>query len=63
MHWIGLPVSASHLVHVFDRDPKDLSAISYHLRRLKALKIARLRSVRRIRGAKERFYTLTIVNE
>ena len=61
MHWIDRPVSASQLVEVLDR--KDLSAVSYHLRRLRILKIARLRSVRRIRGAKERFYTLAIVSE
>ena len=60
MHWIGLPVSANQLVEVLDR--KDLSAVSYHLRRLKTLKIARLRSVRRVRGAKERFYELIVVN-
>jgi DNA-binding transcriptional ArsR family regulator len=58
MHWIGQPVSASQLVHVFDRDPKDLSAVSYHLRRLRTLKIVRLRSVRRARGAKARLYEL-----
>jgi len=61
MHWIGRPVSASQLVHVFDRDPKDLSAVSYHLRRLGELKIVRLRSERRVRGAKERFYRLVVV--
>lgn len=63
MHWIERPVSASQLVQVFDCDPKELSALSYHLRRLKALKIARLRSVKRIRGAKERLYKLVAVNE
>jgi hypothetical protein len=63
MHWINQPVSASQLVHVFDRGPKDLSMTSYHLRRLANLKIARLSSVRRVRGAKERLYKLVTVNE
>ena len=63
MHWINRPVSASQLVHVFDRDPKDLSAMSYHLRRLGKLKIARPSSVRRVRGAEERLYRLVPVNE
>ena len=58
MHWINRPVSASQLVHVFDRDPKDLPALSYHLRRLGNLRIARLNSVRQVRGAKERLYKL-----
>lgn len=62
MHWIGRPVSASQLVHVFDRDSKDLSALAYHLRRLRELKIVRLASVKRVRGAKERFYTLVVVD-
>jgi DNA-binding transcriptional ArsR family regulator len=60
MHWIDRPVSASQLVRVFDRDPKDLSALSYHLRRLRALKIARLVSVRSVRGANERLYRLIV---
>jgi DNA-binding transcriptional ArsR family regulator len=60
MHWIDRPVSASQLVQVFDRARKDLSAVSYHLRRLRTLKIVELSSVRRIRGAKERLYTLAI---
>lgn len=58
MHWINRPVSASQLVHVFDRDPKDLSALSYHLRRLSNLRIAKLSSIRQVRGAKERLYIL-----
>ena len=60
MHWIGRPVSASQLIQVLDR-PKDLSTVSYHLRRLAELKIARLSSVRRVRGAKERQYRLITV--
>jgi DNA-binding transcriptional ArsR family regulator len=59
MHWIYRPVSAGQLVQIFDRDRKDLSAMSYHLRRLKTLKIVRFSSVSRIRGARERLYTLT----
>jgi DNA-binding transcriptional ArsR family regulator len=59
MHWIELPVSASQLVQVFACDRKELSAVSYHLRRLRELKIVRLSSVRRVRGAKERLYELT----
>lgn len=58
MHWINRPVSACQLVQVFDRDQKDLSAVSYHLRRLSELKVVRLSSVRRVRGAKERLYKL-----
>ena len=60
MHWIDQPVSASMLVHVFGRDPKNLSALSYHLRQLGELKIIRLSSVRRVRGAKERLYRLIL---
>jgi DNA-binding transcriptional ArsR family regulator len=60
MHWIDQPVSASMLVHVFGRDPKDLSATAYHLRRLAELKIVRLSSIRRVRGAKERLYKLIV---
>jgi DNA-binding transcriptional ArsR family regulator len=58
MHWIDRPVSASQLVQVFDRDPKDLSALSYHVRRLNELKIIRLSSARQVRGVKERLYKL-----
>lgn len=61
MHWIGRPVSASRLVQVFDREPRDLSAVSYHLRRLGQLKIVRLASEKRVRGAKARFYKLTAI--
>jgi DNA-binding transcriptional ArsR family regulator len=63
MHWIDRPVSASQLVQVFDCDPKELSALSYHLRRLRALKIVRLSWVRRVRGEKERLYKLVAINE
>jgi hypothetical protein len=58
MHWIGQPISASQLVHVLDRDRHDVSALSYHLRRLGELKVAELVSVRSLRGAKERLYEL-----
>jgi DNA-binding transcriptional ArsR family regulator len=60
MHWIAEPISASQLIHVFDRDRKDLSALSYHLRRLGELEIAKLSSVRRTRGAPERLYKLRL---
>jgi DNA-binding transcriptional ArsR family regulator len=63
MHWIERPVSASQLVRVFDRDPKDLSAVSYHLRRLSELKIVRLSSTKKVRGATERLYKLGAVVE
>jgi hypothetical protein len=56
MHWIGRPISASQLVHVLDRD--DVSALSYHLRRLGELKVAELVSLRSARGATERLYEL-----
>jgi DNA-binding transcriptional ArsR family regulator len=62
MHWIGQPVSASQLLHILDHGRKDLSAFSYHLRRLSELKIVRLVSVKRVRGAKERLYKLGVVN-
>ncbi len=58
MHWIDRPVSASQLVKVFDCDPKELSSLSYHLRRLRTLKIVRLSSIRKVRVAKERLYEL-----
>jgi DNA-binding transcriptional ArsR family regulator len=61
MHWIGQPISASQLLHVLGRGRKDLSAVSYHLRRLGELKIVRLVSVKRVRGAKERLYGLGVV--
>ncbi len=60
MHWIDRPLSASQLVQVFDCDPKELSALSYHLRRLRTLKIVRLSWVRRVRGARERLYKLSL---
>jgi hypothetical protein len=60
MHWIGRPMSASRLVHVLDRDRGDLSAVSYHLRRLKELKIVRLCSTKRARGTRERLYKLVV---
>jgi DNA-binding transcriptional ArsR family regulator len=62
MDWIDRPVSASQLVRVFDRDPQDLSTLSYHLRRLATLKIVRLDSIRRVRGAKERLYIQMVKN-
>ncbi len=62
MHWIERPTSASQLVQVFDCDPDELSTLSYHLRRLRTLKIVRLSWVRRVRGAKERLYKLIAVN-
>jgi DNA-binding transcriptional ArsR family regulator len=62
MHWIDRPLSASQLVQAFDCAPKELSALSYHLRRLRTLKIARLSRIRRVRGAKERLYKLIAAN-
>lgn len=59
MHWIDQPISASQLVHIFDRSPRDLSTMSYHLRRLFGLKIIKLNHVTRVRGATARFYKLT----
>jgi DNA-binding transcriptional ArsR family regulator len=60
MHWIGRPISASQLAHVFD-NREDLATVSYHLRRLRDLRIVRLKEVRQVRGAKERLYTLVTV--
>jgi hypothetical protein len=61
MGWIGEPISASQLVEVFERDREDLSMVSYHLRRLHGLGVARLCEVRKVRGAKERLYGLIAV--
>jgi DNA-binding transcriptional ArsR family regulator len=62
MGWIGHPVSASQLVRVFERDRKDLASLSYHLRRLREMRIVRLYDVRQTRGAKERVYELVPIN-
>jgi hypothetical protein len=61
MHWICQPISASQLLHVLDRDPRDLSAVSCHLRRLSDLKIVWLVSAKSVRGATERLYNLAAV--
>lgn len=63
MHWIGRPVSASQLIQVFGLDLRDLSAMSYHFRRLSELRIVKLSWVKKMRGAKERFYKLSTAED
>lgn len=55
MRWIGRPMSANELTHVFDGSA-ELPNVSYHVRRLKDLGVLTAASVRPVRGADERFY-------
>lgn len=55
LRWVGQPLSATELTEIFD-DRLGLSAISYHVRRLKDLGILEFIKRREVRGATERFY-------
>lgn len=60
MAWLARPVSPVELMKMFD-EPGDhyLSAISYHMRRLKQLGAVKPIRSRPVRGAQETFWSLT----
>ncbi len=63
MRWIDRPLSASQLVHVFERKQR-LSKVAYHLRRLDSLGALRPAGQRYpTRGSVEKFYRLGFEDE
>jgi DNA-binding transcriptional ArsR family regulator len=50
MRWIGRPLSASELVHVFD-EKTGLASVSYHLTALRKLHVMDRVGKERVRGA------------
>lgn len=58
MRWIDRPLSASELVHVFERKQR-LSTVAYHVRRLDSLGALKPAGQRHpARGSVEKFYRL-----
>lgn len=58
IRWIGRPMSASELAHVFG-GAFSLPAISYHMKTLADLGVLTLDRKKRVRGAWEKFYFFT----